>query len=374
MNAGASVLSVERSVRLISDVASVKGQLAVSEVELERKSAQLEALDKLVTYLKRNSTLFSASAPTVPFAATSTTPHSNPTIIDDLREALSSRSVEIAFWRESHQQMATALLFAEEELQAQTAARIKCENQIQFDSTEFAAALASAENRYLALQEQAGDLIAQTEKLARIIDAKNQELQQVSHTHSAYVQSTTRLLEQQELAMAEMQRHSFEFSSNQHSSLPSANGIECVFEHVDRPRSSNGQDFELVQKLRLQVQELQEQLSLQPRVTRANLNPTYEPSSSSSPASRVSISDYIPPPLPPSELLEEVGFLAGNDSTYISLASSDPTSLVASVSASLDELGRFISACSFSFTSIVNSFQGSRCSLDACERRGSRRS
>jgi hypothetical protein len=328
-------------VRLIADAAAVKGKLAISAVELERKSAQLEALNKLVTYLKLNSSLFSAAVPTLPVAAVTSTPqHLISTTIDGLRESLASRSVEVAFWRESHEQMVTALLFAEEELQTQTAARIKCEKQIQSESAAFAAALAAAENRYSTLQEQAGDFIAQTEELARVIDKKNNELIQASQNHSEYVQTTTRLLEQQELALAALQRHSIQLSSNRTSSSPAASSAAIVIEQDDRPRFGSGED-QLVQTLRLQIQELEEQLSLQPRITRINLNPSYQPSSSTSPASRVSISEYIPPPLPPSELLEEVGFLATNASTFISLASSDPTSLVASVSASLDELGRF---------------------------------
>jgi hypothetical protein len=211
---------------------------------------------------------------------------------------------------------------------------------MQSESTAFAAALAAAENRYSTLQEQAGDFIAQTEELARVIDKKNNELIQASQNHSEYVQTTTRLLEQQELALAALQRHSIQLSSNRTSSSPAASSAAIVIEQDDRPRFGSGED-QLVQTLRRQIQELEEQLSLQPRITRTNLNPSYQPSSSTSPASRVSISDYIPPPLPPSELLEEVGFLATNASTFISLASSDPTSLVASVSASLDELGRF---------------------------------
>ncbi len=332
------MFSVESSVRLISDAASIKGQLAVSQVELERKNAQLEALEKLVTYLKLNSRLFSASAPTLSLRPQ----HSNLTVIDELREALSSRLVEIAFWRESHQQMTTALLFAEEELQTQTAARVKCENQMHSNSTEFAAALAAAESRYSALQEQAGDFIAQAEKLSRIIDSKNHELMQASKTHSEYVQSTTRLLEQQELALAELQRQSAPVSSNLLSPSSTTNASAFMSEHEEWQLSRDRRDFDLVQQLRLQVQELQEQLLLQPRVIRTNLNPSYEASSSISSASRTSVSDYIPPPLPPSELLEEVGFLSSNNSAYISLASSDPTSLVASVSSSLDELGRCV--------------------------------
>ena len=336
------MFSVDRSMRLIADAAAVKGKLAISAVELERKSAQLEALNKLVTYLKLNSTLFSAAVPTLPVAAVASTPQRLiSATLDDLRESLASRSVEVAFWRESHEQMVTALLFAEEELQTQTAARIKCEKQMQSESTAFAAALAAAENRYSTLQEQAGDFIAQTEELARVIDKKNNELIQASQNHSEYVQTTTRLLEQQELALAALQRHSIQLSSNRTSSSPAASRAAIVIEQDDRPRFGSGEDNQLVQTLRLQIQELEEQLSLQPRITRTNLNPSYQPSSSTSPASRVSISDYIPPPLPPSELLEEVGFLATNASTFISLASSDPTSLVASVSASLDELGRF---------------------------------
>lgn len=336
------MFSVDRSMRLIADAAAVKGKLAISAVELERKSAQLEALNKLVTYLKLNSTLFSAAVPTLPVAAVASTPqHLISATLDDLRESLASRSVEVAFWRESHEQMVTALLFAEEELQTQTAARIKCEKQMQSESTAFAAALAAAENRYSTLQEQAGDFIAQTEELARVIDKKNNELIQASQNHSEYVQTTTRLLEQQELALAALQRHSIQLSSNRTSSSPAASRAAIVIEQDDCPRFGSGEDNQLVQTLRLQIQELEEQLSLQPRITRTNLNPSYQPSSSTSPASRVSISDYIPPPLPPSELLEEVGFLATNASTFISLASSDPTSLVASVSASLDELGRF---------------------------------
>lgn len=237
--------------------------------------------------------------------------------------------------------MTAALLFAEEELRTQTAARMRCEKEVHSISTEFAAALKAAENRYSALQEQAGDFIAQNEELARIIDTKNQELLQAGHAHSEYVQSTTRLLEQQELALAELQRHSAPLSSVRPSSSTAINVHPFVNEQEDRPRFSSEEHIESVLKLRLQVQELQEQLLLQPRITRTNLNPSYEPSSSTSPASRVSISDYIPPPLPPSDLLEEVGFLATNASTNISLASGDPTSLVASVSASLDELGRF---------------------------------
>jgi hypothetical protein len=236
--------------------------------------------------------------------------------------------------------MATALVFAEEELQSQTAAKAKCEEQARAAAAAAAADRAAAQHRYSALQEQAGDLIAQTEELARIIDQKNQEAVVAGRAHSEYVQCTTRLLEQQELALADMQRRTIEYSSNQLSSSTGIGGV--VIESGDRPGAGDESSSESVKKLRLQVQELEEQLSHQTRATRTNLNPTYNPSSSASMTSLVSALDYIPPPLPPSDLLDEVGFLSANAGTMISLASSDPTSLVASVSASLDELGKCV--------------------------------
>ena len=334
----ATVPSAESAIRMIADAAAAKGELAIASLELDRKSAQLEALNKLVMYLKLHSTLFTAA----PVPLSSVAPSAQQSLsstVDALREALSARSVEVDFWRASHEQMATALVFAEEELRMQTAARTKCEEQMRSSSSASAIALATADNRYSALQEQAGDLIAQTEELSRIIDAKNDELRVLSRTHSEYVQSSTQLLEQQELALAEFQRHTTSFPSHQHSSS-SASGE--VFNRGSSLNFSNENDIALVQTLRLQVQELEEQLLLQPRVTRPNLNPSYQPSSSTSPAARVSASDYMPPPLPPSELLDEVGFSFANAGTMISLASSDPTSLVATVSTSLDELGRFV--------------------------------
>jgi hypothetical protein len=332
---------IEASIRFIADAASAKGELAIASVELERKSAQLEALNKLVAYLKLHSNLFSVAAPAISLAAVAPSPQqSHSTTVDALREALSSRSVEVAFWRESHQQMAAALVLAEEELQTQTTARSKCEEQMRCMSSASAAALAAAEHRYSSLQEQAGDLIAQTEELARIIDAKNSELQSVSQTHSEYVQSTTRVLEQQEVALAELQRHTIQFPGMQHSSTQSS---RVVFDQDNSLSVSNHIDVQLVHKLQAQVQELEEQLLLQPRAARTNLNPSYKPSMSASPDSRTSLSDYVPPPLPPSDLLDEVGFSSTSAGTMISLASSDPTSLVASVSTSLDELGRFVS-------------------------------
>jgi hypothetical protein len=302
---------IEASVRFIADAAYAKGELAIASVELERKSAQLEALNKLVAYLKLHSNLFSVAAPAISLAAVAPSPQqSHSTTVDALREALSSRSVEVAFWRESHQQMAAALVLAEEELQTQTTARSKCEEQMRCMSS------------------------------ARIIDAKNSELQSVSQTHSEYVQSTTRVLEQQEVALAELQRHTIQFPGMQHSSTQSS---RVVFDQDNSLSVSNHVDVQLVHKLQAQVQELEEQLLLQPRAARTNLNPSYKPSMSASPDSRTSLSDYVPPPLPPSDLLDEVGFSSTSAGTMISLASSDPTSLVASVSTSLDELGRFVS-------------------------------
>jgi hypothetical protein len=332
---------VDESLRAITDAAAARGQLAVTAVELDRKSAQLEALNKLVSYLKLHSTLFSASAPTPALASVAPSPqHSQSATIDGLRESLSLRTAEVAFWRESHEQMATALVFAEEELHAQTAAKAKCEEQARAAAAAAALDLAAAQNRYSALQEQAGDLIAQTEELARIIEQKNQEVAIAGRTHSEYVQYTTRLMEQHELALADMQRQTIQYSSSQ---LPSSTGTgDVANESGDRPGAVEDTSAESVKKLRLQVQELEEQLSHQTRTTRTNLNPTYNPSSSAAMESLVSALDYIPPPLPPSDLLDEVGFLSANAGTMISLASSDPTSLVASVSASLDELGRCV--------------------------------
>jgi len=374
---------------MIADAAAARGELAIATVELDRKGAQLEALNKLVSYLKLHSTLFTAAAPTAPAVAPS--PHQSLSItVDALREALSARSVEVAFWRESHEQMATALVFAEEELRAQTAARSKCEEQSRSAAAACASALAAAESRYAALQEQAGDLIAQTEELSRIIDSKNDELRVAGRTHSEYVQATTQLLEQQELSLAELQRHTTNFPNHQHSSSSASSD---VLDHGSSLNLSNEGDVALVQTLRLQVQELEGQLLLQPRATRPNLNPSYQPSSSTSPAARVSASDYVPPPLPPSDLLDEVGFSFANAGTMISLASSDPTSLVATVSTSLDELGRFVTldsrliriallcvsnvgfvcSCLRTNHNFVFVLQSARCSLDPRERCRSRR-
>ena len=244
--------------------------------------------------------------------------------------------------------MATALVFAEEELQTQTAAKALCEGRICSALAASASASVAAENRYSALQEQAGDLIAQTEELARIIVKKTQELLVSERTHSEYVQSTTKLLEQQELALAELQRQSIQFPSNQHSSA----GVVAI-DQGNALSSSDDTSIEVVHRLQSQVHDLEQQLSLQTRVTRTNLNPSYQPSSSTSPASRFSASEYIPPPLPPSELLDEVGFSPANAGTMISLASSDPTSLVASVSTSLDELGRFVGPISVALLNLI---------------------
>ena len=342
-NADVGAPSVDESLRFITDAAAARAQLAISSVELDRKSAQLEALSKLVSYLKLHSTLFSVAVSTSPLDAIAASPqHSHTTALDALRESLSLRSAEVTFWRESYQQLATALVLAEEEVHTQAAAKTVCEEQM-------SSAMTAAENRYSALQEQAGDLIAQTEELARIIEEKNQELLVAGRTHSEYVNSTTKLLEQQELAMADLQRQSMQFSNIQNSS----NGGVAI-QQGSSSGISNESDTGLLHNMRLQIQELEGQLSLQTRATRTNLNPSYQPSSSTSPALRISASDYVPPPLPPSELLDEVGFSSTNAGSMISLASSDPTSLVATVSSSLDELGRFLTPVSVALTSSTN--------------------
>ena len=341
--------SVDESLRFITDAAAARAQLAISSIELDRKSAQLEALSKLVSYLKLYSTLFSVAVSTSPLDAIAASPqHSHTTALDALREALSLRSAEVTFWRESYQQLAAALVLAEEEVHTQAAAKTVCEEQM-------SSAMTAAENRYSALQEQAGDLIAQTEELARIIEEKNQELLVAGRTHSEYVHSTTKLLEQQELAMADLQRQSMHFSNIQNSSNGGV-AIQQGSSSTPHPSSgiSNESDTGLLHNMRLQIQELEGQLSLQTRATRTNLNPSYQPSSSTSPALRISASDYVPPPLPPSELLDEVGFSSTNAGSMISLASSDPTSLVATVSSSLDELGRFVTPVSVALTSSTN--------------------
>ena len=46
---------------MIADAAAAKGELAIASLELDRKSAQLEALNKLVLYLNLHSTLFTAA-------------------------------------------------------------------------------------------------------------------------------------------------------------------------------------------------------------------------------------------------------------------------------------------------------------------------
>jgi hypothetical protein len=341
----AAVPSSEASLRLIADAAAVKAELAISAVELDRKSAQLEALNKLVSYLKVHSSLFSSAVPTIPLAAGVPAPSISHTAnVYALQEALSSRCVEVAFWRESHEQMATALLFAEEELRNQTQARIQCEEQLRSASVETASALAAAQHRYSVLQEQVGDLIAQTEELSRIITAKDIEMLAAGERHTDYVTTTTRLLEQQELALAELQRHTISISNHHNLSVPSFRVASD--QHINQ-HSSSRSDAESVEVLRLQVQELEEQLLHQSRVTRPNLNPSYQPSHLLFPTLHASASDYVPPPLPPSDVLDEVGFIATNTGSMICLASDNPSSMVAAVSSSLNELGRFAELLAF---------------------------